>query len=318
MKLWLIAAGVMVAAFLAMGQSEAFIDASLYSVTLDVGKKDVHETILVEFKTTAETQIELRLTADPKNMVALVDGKTGQCNIQNEIGSSKLTCDLETAGNHKISAEYDTAYSLVHIDSTSIVRHNFLPLFNSDVFVITLKLPNGVIIQNLDQDVVPKSDEVSSDGKRIILKWSRASLTEPFGISVLFGDLPRGAVIWYLVGISTLIAIILVTAFWKKIYRLFMMTFAKLPESGENPVPNQRELVYPDLLESEQKVVEALKSNLNVLKQKELVRITAFSKAKMSRLLKQMEARKIIYSKPYGNSKKIYLISGKNKNAGEK
>src|SRR3989338_2456292 len=143
--------GLLMAFNLFSVSAEAFIDASLYSVTLDVQDELVAETVAINFTTTDETIIELRLTADPKNLVALVDDKTVMCEISNDVGVSVLTCNLEKSGNHQILINYETTYSLVDLNTKMLVRHNHFPLFNSDIFKLMIELPEGGIIQNIEQ-----------------------------------------------------------------------------------------------------------------------------------------------------------------------
>ncbi|MCK5289921.1 MAG: hypothetical protein KAJ56_03165 [Candidatus Aenigmarchaeota archaeon] len=74
-----------------------------------------------------------------------------------------------------------------------------------------------------------------------------------------------------------------------------------------------KRIVYSHLLESEAAVVDALEANMGVLKQKELLDITSFSKAKLSRVISNLESRAIVEKKQWGNSNKISLVKEKNR-----
>jgi len=62
------------------------------------------------------------------------------------------------------------------------------------------------------------------------------------------------------------------------------------------------------LIESEKKVIEELKkADRNEMWQKQIQTSTGFSKAKLSRVIRNLEARKLVRKIPMGNTNKISL-----------
>lgn len=289
---------------------------SSYTVQLEMDPKaaTVHETVDIFFTATADL-IHVAITPQATNLHVLLDGAPVGCSLAEEQGTTRLTCPLnQEARKRFLTVTYDTKYSLLSLNGKQLmIRYRYTPLYRADKTDISVTLPSGYVIEDTSRFIVPEPTTIYSDGQRIIVGWERSSLIEPFGISIVTSPLATGnSMIWYGVIAVALAAIATFLVF------AYKTTLSKeipghLKTAGTHEHNPLRELVYPDLLESEEKVVESLKANLGVLKQKDLVNMTGFSKAKMSRLLKQMESRNLVRSKPYGNSRKIFLVTEREK-----
>jgi len=70
----------------------------------------------------------------------------------------------------------------------------------------------------------------------------------------------------------------------------------------------KEEQEYDYLLDTEKKIIEELKkADRNELWQKQIQNSTGFSKAKLSRLIRNLESRNLIVKIPFGNTNKIKL-----------
>jgi uncharacterized membrane protein len=65
-------------------------------------------------------------------------------------------------------------------------------------------------------------------------------------------------------------------------------------------------MIVPTLIDKEQQVVDFLKQNGEVW-QKQIQQATSFSKAKVSRILRNLEERGVVTKTIYGNTNKISL-----------
>ena len=73
---------------------------------------------------------------------------------------------------------------------------------------------------------------------------------------------------------------------------------------------NIENIEYVSLLDHEKKVVEILKEAENrTLWQKQIQIKSGFSKVKLSRLIKALEARGVVKKEPWGNTNKIILLN---------
>jgi hypothetical protein len=227
MRTWVFVGAFLIAIILSNPPAYAYIDASAYGVTMDIGNGYVHETVSVNFTSTEKEALEIRLTADPEMPVAILDGQTGLCTLRAEVGSSVLLCDLLYAGQHELLVEYKTAYPLIDLNGKKLAIHKHTPAFNSDLFRLEMKLPQGGIIKDIDSNVAPKADEIWSDGKRIIVSWERKSIAAPFEASIVFDAFERTYGVWVAVGVVLLILSVLLFIFREYFYEKFMEIFGK-------------------------------------------------------------------------------------------
>ena len=165
---------------------------------------------------------------------------------------------------------------------------------------IKLNLEKGVIIQS--KEVFPSNYEIESDGQTISVIWALSDVEkgDNFAIFANLEDTKKGfSYIWIAV---IVIAVILVG--------LFFLRRGKIPKKVQ-AVKRRRERKtenYGYLLDTEKKVIEELKkADRNELWQKQIQNFTGFSKAKVSRLIRNLESRGLIKKIPMGNTNKIVL-----------
>ncbi len=181
------------------------------------------------------------------------------------------------------------------------------PLFaNVKNFELSVKLPPGY---GLAENVVSMSPEgeATSDGRRVILHWE---LHEPipkefrnFRVIVLYEPLIKvakpSATPWSFI-VAAFVAAVVIAVIAVVIYR-------KREEILEIISKKKRlEEKIEILKEDEQKIMRLIIEN-NGIDQREIVRITGFSKAKVSKILSELEKRGAIVKKQYGRRNKIYL-----------
>lgn len=181
------------------------------------------------------------------------------------------------------------------------------PLFaNVKNFELYVKLPPGY---GLAENVISMSPEgeATSDGRRVILHWE---LHEPipkefrnFRVIVLYEPLikavkPPKSLPWKL-GFIAVVGVLLTA--------LLAIGYKKREEILEIISKKKRlEEKIEILKEDEQKIMRLIIEN-NGIDQRDIVRITGFSKAKVSKILSELEKRGAIVKKQYGRRNKIYL-----------
>lgn len=153
------------------------------------------------------------------------------------------------------------------------------------------------IILNLDKgfladtnEAYPSNYKIESDGQnmRLIWKFNNVDSNLPIALFVKISD--NGSSfnwLWIFAGILVLIFAVYILG------RFYLKRNANF--EGH-------------LMESEKKVIEELKkAKDNELWQKQLLQNTGFSKAKLSRIIRDLGARDLIKKIPYGNTNKISL-----------
>ena len=189
--------------------------------------------------------------------------------------------------------------SYVDLESLEKVRGGYVFLkrlvFPSDFDKATLKfnLGEGFIIG--DSGVYPTDYKIETDGKRINLIWEFENVKKEHDIAIFVSikDTGSRSFFLYLILIAV-ISILIVVGFY---------FFRKLKNKKVN-----KGLFEKHLIESEKKVIEELKkADRNEMWQKQIQTSTGFSKAKLSRVIRNLEARKLVRKIPMGNTNKISL-----------
>ncbi len=145
--------------------------------------------------------------------------------------------------------------------------------------------------------VFPEPYSIETDGEQIFIIWNLNNIKKgddfPFFISIRTTKSGFGNWIWII-----LIAIIIAFG-----YYLYSKKGIKKMNKPESIAEIDRHLV-----ESEKKVLgELRKADRGELWQKQLQLSTGFSKAKLSRIIRNLESRNLIEKIPFGNTNKVRL-----------
>jgi uncharacterized membrane protein len=240
--------------------------------------------------------ITLIIAPQAEDIQIKIDNQTKTCLIQAEFAR----CGNLTAGKHQIEIKYETTYPIAKVGENTLFRYTDRLPYPAESQQITLKLPVGYIIpreKGKDESfyISPTPKDVYSDGQRIILNWEHPGQELP--ISVLAKQVIGPPLGWMASTLlSTLIAATI--AIW------FVLRHKKEPKAK---IAKKKEpAIVPTLIDNEQRVVNFLKENGEVW-QKQIQQATGFSKAKVSRVIRNLEARGVITKTPYGNTNKIAL-----------
>lgn len=269
-----------------------------YSIFVDVGSDVIsYDYDIVLIFEEGEHIHYFIFAPDAKDVQVLLNDLSVECDSSFEVGKTIVSCDMSSAlpGKNYVSAEYMSSYSLFDLDNMKMFKDSFDLWGSATDLKLSVKLPLGYILPaRSDYFVTPTPDLIYSDGRRHIISWETYNVSY-FDVSVIFEPSSAGE------GVSFVSLLLYVLFGFVVVYSLrYYLVNRKKSEV--------KELVYSHLLESEVAVVDALRANMGVLKQKELQDITSFSKAKLSRVITNLESRGIVTKKPFGNSNKIFLV----------
>jgi len=280
----------------------AEISTSETSVDLQNGYAKVNNAFELELD---EPVGNLTLIASPeaRSVSITINGKDVSCLLQAEFAR----CGNLASGTHNVSLSYETDYLLGVVGKDTIIRYTDRLPYPAERQEVNLKLPIGYIIpreRGKDDSfyLSPTPKEVYSDGQRIILVWHQQG--QELSISAVTRQVAGRSNPWIL---ATLAFALL---FAGAVSWIILRERRKAPEpeesadSSDSQEKPPREVV--GLIDNEQQVVSVLKENGEVW-QKEIQKSTGFSKAKVSRVIRNLEARGLITKTPYGNTNKIAL-----------
>ena len=275
-----------------------------------ISEKNVQITreIFVNFKT-PQKNINFSLMPRVSNLKVSLDDVELECEAYEKIRKTDVLCFFEesVSGEHFIQIIFDSSYPLIDLkDDQLLFSSNYDSIYTTKDFIFILKLPLGYGIskeKDLSFYINPEADEIYSDGQRIILKWQKEQLDEKFDVSVISEQIikPSNWLMIFLIFVLIIILLIFFIFFRKKIKQ-------KKTKFVKKKKKQKSEIIDEHLIESEKIVISELRNaDKKELWQKQLKLKTEFSKAKLSRVIKNLEARKIIQKIPFGKTNKIKL-----------
>ncbi len=254
--------------------------------------KILYNKVLVEneiiFNKTQNINFTIDLPEDASGLSLYINNK-----LQNPvIRDSKIS--LIYSSVKKIKLDYITKEPL---EKDTFLISLIMP-FSTQVLKITLTLPEGSVLEKPLEDsisgsIYPKPDKATTDGKSLIFEWQRQNLKkgEEFAIFARYTSESRlRLLLWSLF----LIVIVLVA-------------FIFLKKTKTTVIVKKEEAIEKHLKEDEEQIVNILKKRSGQCEQGTLRVITGFSKATLSRLLKELEERKIIYKEKRGKKNLVFL-----------
>lgn len=243
-------------------------------------------------------QVNLTLIPRINNLQVFIDDNRKECDLEEKVGFSLLRCSFPEGivGKHFLKITFSSNYPILKVGNKVLFKSEYNPIAETEKFTYIVKLPIGYTIpeeegKDIPFFINPKPDNIYSDGRRIILFWEEKNLNEKFEVSVFIKRLAQPVTKVVLLSILILAIFSLVS---------FYLIKKRKKEAQETRMPV--------LLEKERKIVEALqKAKNHELWQKQLQIETGLSKARLSRTLRDLEARGIIKKEPVGNTNKILL-----------
>lgn len=240
--------------------------------------------------------LTLILSPNPRDVEIIINGGETSCLIQAEFAR----CGSLPAGAYNVNISYETDYPIAAVGENTLFRYTDKLPYPANEQMISLTLPVGYIIpreRGKDESfyISPKPKEVYSDGQRIILSWEQKGQELP--ISVIARRVIGPPVGW-IASTGVLVIIAAMGVAW--------FILSRRQKSPKAKTARKKAVVVPTLIDKEQQVVDFLKQNGEVW-QKQIQQATNFSKAKVSRILRNLEERGVITKTIYGNTNKISL-----------
>jgi uncharacterized membrane protein len=167
--------------------------------------------------------------------------------------------------------------------------------FSVDNVAIKLILSEGNFVDI--KKIFPEPSSIITDGKQISLIWNLNNVKQGTDLPIVAGIKAKSSSLSWLFLI--LVVLIALSALYLIYDKLIKGKFSKKEE--KSPIESH-------LIESEKSVLSALKgADRGEMWQKQLQISTGFSKAKLSRVIRNLESRNLIDKIPFGNTNKVRL-----------
>lgn len=195
-----------------------------------------------------------------------------------------------------ISGNYSSYVDSSSLDKTSkgyvfIKKISFSN--NFDEAQIKLNLEQGFIVNT--QEAYPSNYVLETDGQTISLIWKFENVKSGDNFAIFVGIEDSSSNFNWIIILVIVIVLVLLVGAW------FLI-------KNKDIFKQSTEKFEQHLLDAEKRVIEELKkADRNELWQKQLQLKMDFSKAKLSRVIRNLEARGLVKKIPMGNTNKICL-----------
>ena len=259
----------------------AFAEIEQYNIdfTISVGKVYVVQEAVYE----TEQEFEFDFPADVREPEIIIDGEERENGTGKTFTSKYVTERFIDNKNFVMELEYPEDIEYLRITLT-------LPS--------NLELLEPVQQETLSSDAIfPNPTDITTDGQRITLIWEKNNLEAGDSIPVLVRlkekkDYSYLAYLLIIAGIVIAVLAYFIIRRKPKVQTVVKTRTRKLEEH---------------LKEDEAQIVRILKSRGGECEQGTLRVVTGFSKAKLSGLLMELEARKIIHKEKRGKKNLVFL-----------
>ncbi len=289
---------------------DAGLEYNSFYVSIDLGENTVFVSQDVFFNATSQqTLLKASLAKGAENINVYLDDKKAEYLLDNS-SNIVINSDRPLLGKHFLHIDYTSSYPLSRMGKRLMFRYDADPLEMIKGFTLLVKLPlEYAIPQEVDKDdsyfVTPEAGRIYSDGRRTSIVWQRAEISRKFSVSVLSekkrneGQFPAYA------------AALAITIVGTGIFAFYLRSNLKrkrVPLICDFPL--KENIAVPNLIESEMIVVDILRSSMGrTMKQRDIQEKSGFSKAKLSRVIRNLEERKVILKKPSGNTNEVTLVT---------
>ena len=290
-----------------------------YDVTIELSAKSAHEQIIITVNNSQDIEIEefsYNLPSDAVNISVYDAVGVLEKNISHEEGVSivsRFRNQVKMGDIETVIIEFDTDELISSSQEGNIFSAIFFPLGRMNLRVA---LPPGFglskpVASSAQTDIAPLPDRTTSDGTKTIFEWDVESLKE-FALLIRYDSFnpplspaetkeppislpppPEEAGVYSL---ELLVAIIVVLAVGG-----FLLNY-KRKLIDEQKVDKTTEFMRED----EKIIIDLIREDEGIV-QRRLVDLTGFSKAKISKIVSDLNKRNIVFIERIGRRNKLFL-----------
>jgi uncharacterized membrane protein len=268
----------------------------------------IEKTLLVRTTTTliADSPIshlDYNLDFNVLNLSVTTSSGANRCSFENFERDSSISCDFYgmDEGENNIQLTFTTRNAVRRVGDNYEFRSTYPIAMPTKKMFSIIRLPQKGLLAGevANQSFFPPDGKVLSDGKNIIISWEKKNLTksDTLSFSVLFEVGEAGGILWDMSIIGLTIVVVIAMA----LVGIYM-------RRGGRP-PAEREVrVLPLLNKDEKRIVDIIVKYGGEARQRALVKDSDFSKAKISRMVKNLKERGVIDIEPIsGRENKVIL-----------
>ena len=248
------------------------------------------EKIDIEFTALQDaSQVEYSLLNKPENLVVYEGDNVISYEItNNEFYNIVINKDVTNGQTYRLRLEFDIKGLVSQLDDKYIFSFRYEPSEKLSNLNLDVNLPRGFVLSDLESAVSPSGYNVRTDGKDIQLSWNLRDVSTEQSFIIIYerGIISNSGLITGLIIASiALVAIIGVILFYRK---------------------EKKDVVSGVLSGDENRIMSMIESNVEIT-QKQVVKDTGFSKAKVSKIIRRLEEKGIVEKIPYMATNKLKI-----------
>lgn len=235
------------------------------------------------------SQVEYSLINKPENLVVFEGNNELTYEVtSNEFYNIVINKEVKKGQTYRLRLEFDIKGLVSQSDSKYIFSFRYEPSDNLNNLNLDVKLPRGFVLSELESAVSPSGYNVKTDGKDIQLSWSirNVAMEQSFIIIYERGIVSKSGLITGIVIASiSLVAIAGVIWFYRK----------------------EKKDVVSGVLSGDENKIMGMIENTEDITQKQIVKDTGFSKAKVSKIIRRLEEKGIVEKTPHMATNKLKI-----------
>jgi hypothetical protein len=279
-----------------------------YSADFTIVERNIVTNIKLEFLNKETGTFYFSLPKDASTIDMYIDNSAAEPVLEN--------------GNLRIELRATKEVGISYVTQEFLDKNNFLVNLKAPDLIkglnVQVTLPEGAVLRKpiVEGDITagsihPKPDKSLTDGKSMIFVWELENLDKDEELSVLVQYNLFYIPIWAgLLGIVVLALLVFLGYNYYKQWR-FKPKLVIRPKKAAKTVKSEKPKKEPDILkhlkEDEQQIIRVLHQKGGQCEQGTLRIVTDFSKAHLSRLLMELESRKIIHKEKRGKKNLVFL-----------
>ncbi len=248
------------------------------------------EKIDIEFTAMQDAnQVEYSLLNKPENLVVF----EGNNELNHEITSNEfydiiIDKEVRKGQTYRLRLEFDIKGLVSQSDNNYIFSFRYEPSESLNNFNLDVNLPRGFVLSDIESAASPSGYNIRTDGKDIQLSWNLRNIDMEQSFIIIYerGIISNsGLITGFVIASISLAAIVGVILFYRK---------------------EKKEIVSGVLSADEKKIVSMIEANGEIT-QKQIVKDTGFSKAKVSKIIRRLEEKGIVEKTPYMATNKLRI-----------
>lgn len=285
------------------------LEVTEYEVSAEIENNLLRENVTLTITNTFDTSLEelsYPFAEDIREVVAYDgEGLLGS-EVDHRMGSTYVKCNFREpvlpGEQVTVTFTYLNPGAITTVGESYLLSTTYSLLANVKNFRVVLMLPEGYGISEEGVSIVPTPDEISSDGRRVIVVWDmRDPIPVEFREFRLFvryenlvtdyaGYIAPGAVGMFLI-------------------LLALLGYRTISNRRDDEAREENDAITSkiDILREDEQQILRMVLEENGIEQRKIQDETGFSKAKVSKIISELEKRGAIIKEQIGRKNRIYV-----------